>query len=63
MRMGTFRTVQRLSNMKFLDEKFKKNCPFCKIDVPEIFDHILLNCSRVLSLSHKSEIPCRGLGA
>ncbi|OLY79183.1 hypothetical protein AYI68_g6754, partial [Smittium mucronatum] len=46
MRMGTFRTVQRLSNMKFLDEKFEKNCPFCKIDVPETVDHILLNCSR-----------------
>ncbi|OLY84228.1 hypothetical protein AYI68_g1605, partial [Smittium mucronatum] len=46
MQMGTLRTVQRLSNMKFLDEKFKKNCPICKIDVPETVDHILLNCSR-----------------
>ncbi|OMJ12417.1 hypothetical protein AYI70_g9134 [Smittium culicis] len=46
MRMDTFRTAQRLSNMKIVDQKFKNFCPCCNIYVPETVDHILLSCSR-----------------
>ncbi|OMJ19745.1 hypothetical protein AYI69_g6495, partial [Smittium culicis] len=35
MRMGTFRTAQRLSNMKLVDQKFKKIYPCCNFCVPE----------------------------
>ncbi|OMJ09149.1 hypothetical protein AYI70_g11091, partial [Smittium culicis] len=46
MRMGTFRTAQRLSNMKIVDQKFKNFCPCYNLCVPETVDHILLSCSR-----------------
>ncbi|OMJ17741.1 RNA-directed DNA polymerase from mobile element jockey [Smittium culicis] len=43
MRMGTFRTAQRLSNMKIVDQKFKNFCPCCNLCVLETVDHILLS--------------------
>ncbi|OMJ14789.1 RNA-directed DNA polymerase from mobile element jockey [Smittium culicis] len=49
MRMGTFRTAQRLSNMKIVDQKFKNFCPCCNLCVPETVEHILLSFSRWLN--------------
>ncbi|OLY78617.1 RNA-directed DNA polymerase from mobile element jockey [Smittium mucronatum] len=46
IRTGLFRTAMKLAKSKIIDRKYLQLCPFCKNNVPESVEHLILECSK-----------------
>jgi hypothetical protein len=46
MRTGSFLTAQRLAFMGFISPEFRSTCPFCRCQIAETLEHLLIACPR-----------------